>query len=74
MLTGDQGRTCKRCTQTEARCAYNHGQCCPQCSHWWGWSPDGEPGDPRQNHEPVDEVTAKRRQRWREQYRRRRAS
>ena len=74
MLTGDQGRTCKSCKQTEARCAYNHGQCCPGCTHWFGWSADGEPGDARRDHTPVDEVTAKRREQWRRRYQQRRAS
>ena len=78
MHTGEhsrtEGRKCRACKQTEARCAYNYGSCCPQCSHWYGWSVDGEPGDARLDHTPVDELTAKRREMWRERYRARRAS
>ena len=78
MLTGektrDEGKQCRRCRQTEARCAWAYGECCPQCSHWFGWSADGEPADGRRDLTPVDEVTAKRREQWRRHYQQRRVS
>lgn len=45
MLTGektrDEGKQCRRCRQTEARCAWAYGECCPACTHWLHYDPAG---------------------------------
>jgi hypothetical protein len=69
--TRNEGKRCHVCKSTEARCAFAYGSCCPACSHWKNWTPDGEPiltstavgGRPLAP--VVDAVTAKRREQWR---------
>lgn len=36
-----EGKQCRRCQQTEARCAWAYGACCPSCTHWLGYDPAG---------------------------------
>lgn len=40
------GPRCRRCKASEAACAYRDG-CCPACTHWRNYTPEGEPIDPR---------------------------
>lgn len=78
MTTGDlrrsEGPRCRGCKATEARCA-STGGCCAPCSHWRHWTDDGEPISKIDERSMlVDPVTAKRREQWRDRYRRQRAS
>ena len=77
--TRTEGKQCRRCEQTEARCAFNYGKCCDGCTHWTAWTADGEPiaTTGAAGGRPIvqcDQVTAKRREQWRRQYAARRAS
>jgi len=37
-----EGPHCRCCKSTEARCAWNYGSCCPNCTHWIRYDAAGD--------------------------------